>query len=1206
MYLKKIEIFGFKSFAEKTEIVFERGVTCIVGPNGCGKSNISDAIRWVLGERSAKLLRGSRMEDVIFSGTDFRKPLNFAEVSLTIDNSDQKLSVQYEEVVITRRLYRSGESEYLLNKTPCRLKDIQDLILDTGIGSNSYSMIEQGRIDYILNAEAEERRSLIEEAAGISKFKVKKEEALRKLERTEENLLRLNDITSEVERNIRYAERQAQRAERYKTQFDRLKNLEIQRAFFEFQNLDGQTAQLETERRAHQESLSALGAQTESENASARLVEGRLQQLEQSFLEEENTRSETRQALTALENQENFHREKIEFLKLNCEKALGELESLKKTVENLNQDIHLKNNERERISAVIEDIQAKKKENLLNQPPQQNQGSGKQDLENQQAVLFELARQIADTKNAFNKADLELLSLERKQSELKESKAKLTGWDRNLVARQKGAGEEYQNYDAKVIENRNALTAVTQEKDNLELHLKATQSELSAVQAKLAKLESQLRLLEEIDHLAGPDPKKIVSEHGSHPTQQGMMKTLLDLVEIEPGYELAAEAALADSLKAVVADNLEAATHLLTQLKQSGSHHATIFVRDQAILNGALAADNQVQSHPLVKKRLWDVIRVQNGYDGIFGNLVGKTYVVDEITSENIAQLMRLSQRAKLVSKSGAILGPEFQITLRNGGYTPERNTFARKKENTRLNRENEVMHQQEAELGFMLTKGEQRLKELRQKENDLNREMLAYRVAFERIQAASSSFDEQRKQAKDEFCLLEQETRQCLADAEQSRQMKEILSKQLEKLEAEQARAQSEFDRLQKHMLSEKSAQEEIERGLELLESKLEMQTEKEKDVSHAIQFLNRQLEDANTRIQSLESEREKSARQISELEIQTSYFKTDKDHLNQQLLEQSVRVEQVKQSRAQLLGDRNCAIEKIQESAKAIEQLKQKIHELSLKELEITHQKDSIRQDLSGRYKIDLSTLNAQDYTLEAEKMDEVKTEIETLREKLESIGTVNLLAIDEYQELKQRYDFLLNQKRDLTEARDSLLEAIRKINRTTKKLFEETLVHVREAFRNYFRTLFGGGQADLILLDESNPIESGLDIAARPPGKKLQHISLLSGGEKALTAIALLLALFSVKPSPFCVLDEVDAPLDEANNERFLSALKPFLPTTQFIIATHSRKTIAMGDALYGVTMQEAGISKIVSVRLAPENKEIEHTDQKLKNELNQILN
>ena len=1207
MYLKKIELFGFKSFADKTEVSFERGVTCVVGPNGCGKSNISDSIRWVLGERSAKLLRGTKMEDVIFAGTDFRKPVNFAEVSLTIDNSDQKLAIQYEEVVITRRLHRSGESEYLINKTPCRLKDIQDLILDTGIGSNSYSMIEQGRIDYILNAEAEERRSLIEEAAGISKYKVKKEEALRKLERTEENLLRLNDIVSEVERNIRYAERQAQRAERYKDQFERLKKLEIQKSFFELQCLDEQLNSLGHERNEHTTSLNDLEGAVSKQTSSIRELEDKLRELEQSFMECENTRSEVKQELLSLENYEKFHREKIEFSKLNSEKALGETESLNQRYEHLAIEIKRKSEERKQLLNIVNQLQTEKeqKESLLSDLPTETCFEG-DDLANQQTHLFDLARQISDLKNTLNKNQVELLTLERTQVTFKEKKAKLIEIQTSLMSRRATIATERSDHEAKLAETRNALTEFLQRKQSVEASLETTHAEIQNLQAQKIKLESQHHILEELDHANGPDPKKIVAEHGSYSSLQGMTKTLLDLVDIEPGYELAAEAALAESLRAVVAENTETAVSLFNHLKQAGSHRATIFIKDRAILNGSLAKDVEAEAHPLIKKRLWDVIRVQKGYDGVFGNLLGKVYVIDEITSDSISQLAGLAQRIKLVSKTGAIFGPEFQITLRNGGYTPERSALARKKELARLKIELTNLALKENSLSAILFDKEQANGKMQQQEKELSQQLVDRQAVLERVDIGISGLSEHLKRVEEELLLIEQEEKEGHAETDLLEIEKQKLTEKLDTLQTQQTQTEVFLDILQKKMNSATSEKENIQRELEHFISKLDVQTEKERDAEQAISFLNEQSTDVLNRTKLLCSEREEAFRQIKHLEVELETFGSKKEKVSELLIQRTVEVEQVKQKRNELILERNQVIEKTQESVKMLEQVKQKFHDYNLKQMELNHQKNSIRQELISRYKVNLSELNPSDYVLPQEQLEEVKLEIDHLREKLDSIGTVNLLAIDEYQELKGRYDFLLNQKRDLTEAKDSLLEAIRKINRTTKKLFEETLVRVREAFREYFRILFKGGQADLVLLDEINPIESGLDIVARPPGKKLQHISLLSGGEKALTAVALLLALFSVKPSPFCVLDEVDAPLDEANNERFLNVLKPFLDSTQFIIVTHSRKTIAMGDALYGVTMQEPGISKIVSVRLSSAHNSIEHTDKKLASELNQVLN
>ncbi|MBI4358923.1 MAG: chromosome segregation protein SMC [Candidatus Omnitrophica bacterium] len=1200
MYLKKIELFGFKSFAEKTEIVFERGVTCIVGPNGCGKSNISDAIRWVLGERSAKLLRGSRMEDVIFSGTDFRKPLNLSEVSLTIDNSDQKLPLQYEEVVITRRLHRSGESEYLINKTPCRLKDIQDLILDTGVGSNSYSMIEQGRIDYILNAEAEERRFLIEEAAGISKYKVKKEEAIRKLGHTEENLIRLNDIVTEIERNIRYAERQAQRAERYKEQYEKLKNLEIQKALFETHQLDAELKRIHLDRQEQETTFNRLEEEISQQNRSTRQLEEDLQTLEQTFFEQETARSETKQALSSLESQEAFHREKIEFLKLNSQNALGEIELLSKRLGALQLDLEQKTKEQEELRTTTDQLQIERKDlkGALEAVRNGDEAEANK-LSDLQPLLFDLARQIAEVKNLLHENHVELITLEQKQLNAKDAQAKLVETKRLLAKQEGDEARNFSNYDEKRGETRLRLNELLAKKGVLDRSLKEAREKLTDIHSRKAELQNQFALLEELNQVQGPDPKKIVAEHSSHLASSGVIKALLDLIDIQPGYELAAEAALADSVKGVVAENVETAVALFERLKKSGSHRATIFIKDLAVLNGALIKDAEAEAHPLIERRLWEAIRVRDGYEAIFGNLIGKFYVIDEVSTESIAQLSKLAGRVKLVSKSGVIFGPEFQITLRNGGYTPERSTLARTREMERLSSDIKIETGESQQLRYTIQEHELSLLRLQEIEKQINDELMGTQAALERIQGASLSLTKYLRQIDEELELTDKEKSHYQIEVERLGSQREDLNLRLKDLQEKESKAQSYFDQY-------KNRREVMEHDLSILESKLQMQLERKDTLKRSSEFLIQQVNELRERINFLTAQQQSSSQQITQWDIELEGFYGKKENLSKVLMDYSAGVEKTKAARSTAISKRNQALSDLQNSIRNLESVKQKVHECSLKQMELNHRKSSIDQDLQSRYKITLSSVNPEAYQFAEDKQEEVRQEIERLREKLDAFGPVNLLAIEEYQEMKSRHEFMLHQKKDLIEARDSLLEAIRKINRTTRKLFEETLLRVRESFQEYFRTLFGGGQADLILLDEENLFESGLDIVARPPGKKLQHITLLSGGEKALTAIALLLALFSVKPSPFCVLDEIDAPLDEANNERFLHALRPFLATTQFIIVTHTRKTIATGDVLYGVTMQEPGVSKIVAVRLSHEKDTIEHSDPQLATELNQILN
>lgn len=1206
MYLKKIDLCGFKSFADRTAVSFEPGVTCIVGPNGCGKSNISDAVRWVLGERSAKLLRGARMEDVIFTGTDLRKPLNFAEVSLTIDNSDHQLPIKYEEVVITRRLYRSGESEYLINRTTCRLRDIMDLILDTGIGSNSYSMIEQGRIDYILNAEADERRHLIEEAAGISKYKVKKEEALRKLERTEQNLIRLNDIVSEVERNIRYAERQAKRAERYKTQLDRLKELEVRKAFFELRGHDEALTELDRRKSKCEATLTSFEQQRTEYEDKLRSEDCCFQELEESCLRAEEARSEAKQELAALEQEERFAYERVEALKLASERALGEIESVNRSLERLQREVNekrkLENELRERISELRQEKEAKRRE--LEEPLSTSQVH-RMEIQTQETTLFDLARQLSEARNTLHRIQLDRATKLHAHTSLQESHQKLIKLNGSLLQRREAAVEQKtvdETSRAALQENLNQLLKAETEVEGRRCDLA---NRCAHIEKQQTHLTSQIVVLQKLDASNGTDPKLIVNQFAR---QNGLqtVKALLDLIEIEPGYEAAVEAILASSLKAVVAENMATAVSLLTQVEEKDSKPTTILIRDRATLNGALKKDPVAETHPAVHSRLWDVVRIQPGYEGIFTHLLGNTYVIDEITSRNAAELATLTQRNRLVTQSGSIFGPEYHLTLASNHSRTDDSVIIRKRKLEQLNTEfNEItakLHSLQSETKTL----EIEWNDVKQREARWRDHIRALDIALERADGILSELNAQLNHTSQELNEVIHKELEIDREIAHLASEEQCVLDQIKTLETKEQQARLCVDELRKREESQKQKETCLQQELTQVENKLELMIEKEKDNTDTLNLLHEQLCGGEERATFLSQDRENASHQIAEWNATIESTKQKKNELQNEVLQRSVVVQQLQQKRTQSIQGRNQLFERTQDLAKAIDTEKQALHQLSMEEIQLQHQKNTIFQELQSRYKITIQNLNESDYHMSREEFEAIRPELEELREKVEAADPVNLLAIEEYEQLKQRFDFLDAQRRDLERAKESLLEAIRHIDRTTKKLFDETLSKVRESFGIYFQTLFGGGCADLILLDETHALDSGLDIVARPPGKKLQHISLLSGGEKALTAIALLFGLFSVRPSPFCVFDEVDAPLDEANNDRFLKVLRSFVAHTQAILITHSRKTIGMANTLYGVTMQEPGISSIVSVRLSSSNDSIDHEDPKLKTELNQVLN
>ncbi|MBI4388257.1 MAG: chromosome segregation protein SMC [Candidatus Omnitrophica bacterium] len=1204
MHLKKLDVCGFKSFAKKTEIIFEKGVTCIVGPNGCGKSNISDAIRWVLGERSAKMLRGSRMEDVIFQGTDFREPINFAEVTLTIDNTNHALPIEFDEVSITRRLYRSGESEYLVNKTACRLKDIQNLILDTGIGSNSYSMIEQGRIDYILSAEAEERRFLIEEAAGISKYKVKKDEAIRKLEQTEQNLLRLNDIVSEVERNIKYAERQARRAEQYKVYFEKLKSLELTKLSIALFQLEQTKNELLNERAACQQKLEVEQQTLANIESKYQTAQFEWETLEREFFQAEQERIQYEQKLISTQRERETTRERFHETKTLIDKNNEEIKEIQEVCARLKQEMLVKSEELVTLSNARSTLEQTKKDVEAHLAQLHKLVNDKAlAVFQHQEQSFELASKLTQLRNRLHQLAISEQALEERKKHASDAIAKLEQESIVIQQDEEKLTIEIAKLRLKLTDQQNNLDQLLQEKDRIFSESRAALSNLSLYREKRSELNHRLELFNKLDGAGFASVKEILTKQNKYESET--VSALLDLLEIDEGYEVAAAAALAEFSKAVVMPTAQSAANLLGHIQSGGHHQASILIRDEADRVKIPVAEPSLLQHQLIKKRLLDVIKVKNGYEGLFTHLLGNVYVVSEINESNASECARLADRARLVSSHGVCLGPGFQMTFRNGSPTPIQDLKLREKEKTNLltelakfetllNQENCQKERLESEL--LIT--ETTLKEA-------GNQTVELKLQIERVEAGLRTLQTKRMHHREEIEIYSKDLQEFVITELENQKHREESTSQLEYLTQEEKEMSSRLHDETKWLEDQKKVREEHVIDFTRVKTQLENHAETERRLSESITMMQTNESEHQKRLMTLESDQTMLEARIAKLESASLQLHRDGNDLQNRLISASTVAEQRKEKRNLSITAKSALEQERNQSLKNIEHTRNELHSSDKRVMELDFQKNTAIERVRNSYHITLEEnelIKQPKSDIDPAAIDET---IHELQKKVETCGTVNLLAIEEYEETKQRYNFLSTQKKDLENSKESLLEAIRKINRTTKQLFEETLAKVREMFRAYFRTLFQGGEADLVLLDEKNPLDSGLDIVARPPGKKPQHISLLSGGEKALTAIALLFALFKIKPSPFCVLDEIDAPLDEANNERFVTVVREFLENTQFIIVTHSRKTISMADSLYGVTMEEAGVSKIVSVKVGAGAETVEHSDQKIQKELNAAI-
>ncbi len=1189
MRLKKLELLGFKSFADRTEIIFDEGVTCIVGPNGCGKSNISDSIRWVLGERSAKLLRGAKMEDVIFNGTDFRKPTALAEVSLTIDNTDRGLPIEYNEVTLTRRLYRSGESEYLINKTVCRLKDIQDLILDTGIGSSSYSMIEQGRIDYILNADADERRFLIEEAAGISKYKVKKEEAIRKLERTEENRLRLNDIIHEVQKNIQYAERQAQRAAKYQQELEKLKNLELARAFTELARLTSEKNTLNESRSTIHQRIAELTEKIETSKTDQEALNSKLQEIAGHYHEEESRRFGFQSKWDQNQQQLGFNQEK----RLEMAARRGQIEQ-----EELQLNERIKKSEEEVASkrhelSLLDIEQGKAAEALKTsedtlQKIESEIQSLRATIEKVKAEAFQSASKIAQVRNEYHRVNafLESSQEQKKKSEAGSERLKqeTQGWESKKLSAQQQSQLLIERL-AQLDEQKNTLENEIEQSLN---QRKEEEKSLSDLERSLHEKQTRLSLLIEIDEAARASESAILTDLSEE--DRNLTHTLRELLTVQQGFEWALESALDTFARSFVAENFDIAKKLTQKMSAQKSIAMGLLI--QSSPQNPTAAASQKPSHPQISKALTDVVQIKAGYEPVFGSFLQNVYLADQPLSEfNIEELLQLSQSCKILTPDGFTLGHANQIFFHNSGLTSEDNFFKRNAEITALNREVQQTAEQLILAKQSLTAREAFAAELQKKKETVESEHLDSMIKKESFESLLSGMQERIVSYQRELELTGFEYDELQTQYEAGLAQQKVLEARLQECETFETQIRARQDELSKTLETSERGRSDAVKLLAETHARFETYRDRTNFLTESVNLLLEHDGRDRSRLNLLAEELEKHTRRLEELDKEDLEVQSEQEKIQSQLRDCEVAVEIIRQEKEAVEKQLGEARDHHQTLLDEERSYQGKLHQFEIKEMDLNFQEKTIYERMEQTYRIQLSTLKPEDYSMGDLAPEQLEEKINHLKQRVESLGTVNLLAIEEYEELKQRYDFLMTQQKDLDDAREQLMETIRKINRTTKGLFEETFANVQKTFQEYYETLFRGGQAKLVLVDESNPLESGIDIHVRPPGKKLQHISLLSGGEKALTASALLFALFKIKPSPFCVLDEVDAPLDEANVDRFIAVLKTFLESSQFIIVTHNRKTIAMGDALYGVTMQEAGVSKLVSVKVNPTAKTAE---------------
>lgn len=1183
MYLKRIELAGFKSFADKTELEFVNGITAVVGPNGSGKSNISDGIRWVLGEQSAKSLRGGKMEDVIFAGSDARRAVNYGEVSLTLDNSDGSLPLEYNEVTVTRRVHRSGDSEYMINKQSCRLKDITELFMDTGIGKEAYSIIGQGRIEEILSTRSEDRRGIFEEASGIVKYKSRKKEARRKLDDTEQNLLRIHDLVTELEDQVEPLRKQSEVALHYKELKEQLKSKEISLYVHQIETLhkawSESTAKLES---LNQEQLklssvvSKHDALLESDRLQLREIEKELDSLHQSML----------QISEEVEKCEGYSEVIKERIRHNEETALA----VKQTIAATDERIMSLSKEEVAIRSKAAELEERLKSLRLTLAAEEQRmqgvatGSTQDEEERLKGELLTVLSSAAQLRNEIRYTQQQQEALQRRIERIDEEEAKWTQQQRALEAKKHGLELQLNEL---VKEHDKLRTRMLQEADEarkLNGVIEQTTNQLRRYEQKLDSDLSRRDTLKEMqDAMDGfMLGVKEILKAARRPQAgiEGVHGAVAELIVVPQRIELAVETALGGALQHIVMENERTSRAAISYLKQRQLGRATFLPLDVIRGRRLNEMDKRIVSElDGFVGIAAELVQTEDKYKEIVFNLLGNV-----LLAENLEQANRIAARCqyryRVVTLEGDVVNAGGSMT---GGSQ-------QKKGANLLGR-----HRQIEQLDEVIAASRQQIEQERLKLADLRKEVS---IRTQNAEQAREKLEQKRieeQSLKGELQQLQQEMK--FLNEQQALSSTDKQAQAAEQQAAAKRIADAEVQ-LAEHAEKEAALQEAIKLAEQRRKSneseKEELQTQLT-DLKINAAKLDQEYSNYEDQAARLRDEINRAKQELKTQQQQEQQLQEQAASLAQEAADQATRLAQLRESK-QSCSDRTDAyrlkrVEKLsgleqgesetKEQRIALrnieEQLRQTEIVLNRQDVELDHTIKKLSEEYGYSFEL------AKEQYPPADDINAIQLDVRELKRKISSLGEINLGAIEEYERVKERYDFLTEQKNDLMEAKATLYEVIREMDEEMSKRFKTTFEEIRRHFIVVFGKLFGGGRADLILVEPSNILETGIDIVAQPPGKKLQNLQLLSGGERALTAIALLFAILQVKPVPFCVLDEVEAALDEANVTRFAQYLREFSTLTQFIVVTHRKGTMEEADVLYGVTMEEGGVSKLVSVRL-----------------------
>ncbi len=1182
MYLKSIEVQGFKSFANKIKFEFHNGITGIVGPNGSGKSNVADAVRWVLGEQRVKQLRGGSMQDVIFSGTENRRPLSYAFVAITLDNSDHELPVDYEEVTVTRKLYRSGESEYLINGAGCRLKDINEMFYDTGIGKEGYSIIGQGQIDKILSGKPEERRELFDEAAGIVKFKRRKNLSVKKLEEERQNLTRVNDILAELEKQIGPLKRQSEVAREYLKKKEELKVFDINMFLLETERIQEQITQTEGKLKIASEEMQEASVRYEEMKTEYEAIEEEVDQIDYSIEKAKSQLSETTLLKQQLEGQINVLKEQINTVRMNDEHYGNRASTIQIEIETRQAQRAKQEQEKSAVEARLSQVRqadTRARAGLID--VQSRIAAQTAQIEASQAEIMELLNSRASTRAKIQHYSTTQEQITARREALKHKISEVSG-------EAKKQNEILAAHEEELKAISEEIAAYTEEADRNEQTIERLQKELAGCQDKLrigqtayhresSRLESLKNITERYDGY-GNSIRKVMANKEK---EKGLLGVVADIIKVDKEYEIAVETALGGNIQNIVTDNEETAKRMIAYLKQNKFGRAT-FLPLTSMHMKAQIRQAEALGEPGVIGLASTLVHVEDRFRSLAEQLLGRTIVVDHI--DNGVRLARkYRQSLRLVTLEGELINPGGSMT--GGAFKNSSNLLSRRREIEEFEQTVRMLKRDMDDCERAVNDIKSRraacystIDEIQQKLRKASVIENTARMHVEQVQIRQRESKERYEAYLREEESLKQRLEEIL-DNEDSIQM------ELEASEALEKELNIKIEELQKRLEADK-AQEAVQ--LKATEEVHLSFASLEQQHTFILENLGRILEETEkfeAELKELDISKGNASMEIQEREAEIQDLKTAIEdskelfaEIEEEIKKQVAKREELSMKHKTFLGKREELSRHMSELDKECFRLnsrKESYEEASEKQINYMWEE----YEITYNHAMELRNENLTDLAY-------MKRQTQVLKGEIKKLGDVNVNAIEDYKNVSERYEFLKGQHDDLVEAEATLLKIIDELDGAMRRQFEEQFARISKEFDSVFKQLFGGGKGTLELMEDEDILEAGIRIIAQPPGKKLQNMMQLSGGEKALTAISLLFAIQNLKPSPFCLLDEIEAALDDNNVVRFAKYLHKLTKNTQFIVITHRRGTMTSADRLYGITMQEKGVSTLVSVDLLGE--------------------